>query len=96
MLWKKKSRMDDLAPVGWMILGAVGALTLVSLVNRVPEETIDYGLKKITDATSKVPEKIKENYEKIVSNTLINDDNNIDTEEALDIPKIKKVQGILK
>ena len=48
MLWKKKSRFDDLAPLGWMMLGAISAFTLVSLVNSVPEEKINYSIKKMS------------------------------------------------
>ncbi len=62
MLWKKKSRFDDLAPLGWMMLGAISAFTLVSLVNSVPEEKINYSIKKMSESTARVAENIRKNY----------------------------------
>ena len=95
LIWKKRSRFSDLTPIGWMMLGAMGALTLVSLVNTMPDEKINYGIKKVTTTSNNVLENVKKNYENMITKTEINEIKE-NLEDWVDKPKIKKVQGMIK
>lgn len=95
LIWKKRSRFADLTPIGWMMLGAMGALTLISLVNTIPDEKINYGIKKIATTSNKVVENVKKNYENMVAKTET-DEIKDNLEEWVDKSKAKKVQGMIK